>query len=71
MRVFLDEVSLTPGGDPQAAMETAMESSHVAVQLLSEDLFSRTATNEELMLLLRRHRRCRLKLLPVFLRLNP
>lgn len=69
-RVFLDDASLRPGADAQAAMQAAMESTHVAVLLLSAEFFQRSATKGELEVLLDRHRLHRVQLLPVFLRMR-
>ena len=69
-RVFLDDASLRPGADAQAAMQAAMESTHVAVLLLSNEFFHRSATKGELEVLLGRHRQHLVQLLPVFLRLT-
>ena len=70
VRVFLDDASLRPGADARAAMQAAIESTHVAVLLLSNEFFRRPATRGELDLLLDRHRLHRVQLLPVFLRLT-
>ena len=70
IRVFLDDVSLNAGTDPQAAMRAAMESTHVAVLLLSPEFFQRTATKGELEVLLERYTLHHVQLLPVFLRLT-
>ena len=70
IRIFLDDPSLVPGSDALSAMQAAMESTHVAVLLLSTEFFCRSATKHELALLLDRHREHRVQLLPVFLRLT-
>ena len=70
LRVFLDDVSLQARGDAQRAMEAAMESTAVAVLLLSPEFFERKATVAELKALALRHEQNRVQLLPVFLRMR-
>ena len=70
LRVFLDDESLQPGGDPQHTMHAAMESTAVAVLLFSAEFFERTATGAELQVLTARHALHRVQLLPVFLRMR-
>ena len=47
-----------------------MKSTHVAALLFSKEFFERTATKDELELLLKQHTRRRVELLPVFLRVT-
>ena len=70
LRIFLDDDSLVPGGDPNRSMLLAMETTQVAVILFSTEFFRRPATKSELKLLLERQRQRRAELLPVFLRLT-
>jgi hypothetical protein len=70
LRVFLDEKSLRPAEDAWPQMVDAMNSSRVGLLLLSREFFQRTATREELAILLERKGLQRIKLLPVFLRMT-
>ena len=70
LRIFLDIASLSPYEDPASALQAALESTHVAVLLLSADFFSRAATRHEMAVLLDRHARHHVILLPVFLRIT-
>lgn len=70
LRVFLDDESLQPSTAPGQAMQAAMESTHIALLLFSTEFFERGATIGELEVLLERHRRSRVQLFPVFLRLT-
>ena len=70
LRVFLDDNSLVPGGDPDRSMQDALQSAQVALLLFSSDFLKRTATMSELKLLLERHAAHRVELLPVFLRMT-
>ena len=70
LRVFLDDDSLVPAGDPQSDMKAAMQSAAVGVLLFSAEFFSRQATLVELQLLVDRHALKRVRLLPVFLRMQ-
>ena len=70
LRVFLDDESLPPCAHPKNYMRSAMKSTHVAALLFSKEFFERTATKDELELLLKQHTRRRVELLPVFLRVT-
>ena len=51
-------------------MRDALEATQVALVLFSEEFFERGATKGELAVLMERHARHRVQLLPVFLRLG-
>jgi hypothetical protein len=70
LRVFLDERSLRHGEDPGPQMAEAMKSSRVGLLLLSPEFFERSATKEELAVLLERKGNKHIDLLPVFLRMT-
>ena len=70
LRVFLDDDSLQPGDDSRRNIMAAIETTAVAVLLLSTEYFEREATAEELQALYARHAQHRVQLLPVFLRMS-
>ena len=70
LRIFLDSNSLLPGGAHGSVMLQAIESTEVAVLLLSKEYFKKVTAMSELTLLLERHALRNVQLLPVFLRMT-
>ena len=70
IRCFVDEMSLLPGSHAAHAMEDAVRSTQIAVVLLSQELFTREAPQQELRWILKYASSSRTNIVPVYLGLT-